>query len=114
MSSTALEAHYQYSKKKWGLKIQALAYNHNTEAPVGEVGNVVSTAANGFPYLVASKANIYTAGIKYSQDVKWVLISNLSFYKDFSLMDKSESSFEKLLHERFRRSCIGRNVIDLY
>ena len=93
-SSAALEAHYQFTKNNWDFKLQALTYNHDTEAPLGEATNVVSMSAYGFPYLVAAKANIYTAGVKYSHNVDWGPISNLSFYNDFGLMDKSESSFE--------------------
>lgn len=92
--SNAFEAHYQYSKDEWDFKLQALTYEHDPQAPVGEASNQISMAAYGFPYLVASQANIYTAGVKYSKDVDWGPVSNLSFYNDFGYMDKEEDDFE--------------------
>ncbi len=51
-------------------------------------------AAYGAPYLVASKATLYTVSAGYDVGVEWGPISNIKFYNDFGYMDKSEKNFE--------------------
>jgi hypothetical protein len=48
----------------------------------------------GAPYNVASKANIIVGGLSYSLPLEFGPISNLTFYNDYSLMQKDEDNFE--------------------
>ncbi len=90
----ALGAHYEGNWKRWNLKAQAITASHNPEPVQGETTNVVTMAAYGAPYEVASDFNLYSLYISKDVPVSWGPISNLQFYNDFGYMQKEESSFE--------------------
>ncbi len=89
----AMAAHYELNTKRFGAKAQVAHYNNNPKNKEGETEDVVAMTAYGAPYLVASKATLYTVGLGYSIPVKWGPISNIHVYNDFGYMDKAVDRF---------------------
>jgi hypothetical protein len=54
--------------------------------------------AYGSPYPVASKANMYVAGLAYTIPVEWGPISSIQPYVDYTLIDKTNENFHDTEH----------------
>lgn len=93
----SIAAHYELTAGKFDLKAQISKYKYNAENPTDQDNDVIAMTAYGYPYMVASEATTYTFGAAYSVPVEWGPISNLQFYNDFGLIDKSVDSFEDSL-----------------
>ncbi len=93
--------HYEATYNNWNLKAQLTSYEYNTKAPIGESKDVVAMTAYGAPYLVASKATLYTIGLNHSFPVEWGPISSVMVYNDFGYMKKSKDSFEDTMMNDF-------------
>ncbi|NIG54240.1 hypothetical protein F3J22_12180 [Chitinophaga sp. Cy-1792] len=89
--AAALHANLNYHK--WNLKLQSMYYQYNV-ADSAQYHDAVSMAAYGSAYQVASKAFIHTASLSFTQPVKWGPVSSLTFYNDYSYMDKQTAGFE--------------------
>ncbi|MEE9431674.1 MAG: hypothetical protein V3V16_11570 [Melioribacteraceae bacterium] len=90
----AFAFHYELKAELFDLKLQAINYNLNAKNPSGQPNNVIAMTAYGFPYLISAKGNLYTVGVGYSIPVNWLPISNLQFYNDFGVLDKSTTGFK--------------------
>ncbi len=90
----AFAAHYELKVKKFGVKGQFANYGYNPENPLGETREVMAMTAYGAPYLVASRANIYSLGLSYSIPLSWGPISNMVLYNDLGIMDKLKENFD--------------------
>ena len=55
---------------------------------------VVMMGAYDFPYAVASEAMFFVAGVAYGVPVDIGPISKLTFYENYTLMQKAEEDFE--------------------
>ena len=86
--------HYEADYGKWNLKSEAMLISHNPENEAGASEEVITMAAYGAPYQVASDFNLYTLAISRDVPVNWGPVSNLQFYNDFGYMQKQPSSFE--------------------
>ena len=86
--------HYEADYKKWNLKSEAMLVSHNPQNEAGVSDEVITMAAYGAPYQVASDFNLYTLAISRDVPVNWGPVSNLQFYNDFGYMQKQPSSFE--------------------
>lgn len=80
--------HANISAGSWNFKPQVLYYNMDAVNDMGQEVSTVYMGAYGIPYEVATEAFIATLGIAYSYDVDWGPITNLTFYNDFSYMEK--------------------------
>lgn len=96
--STALAGHIVANFGNFNFKGEYINYNYAAKDDAGNDMDVVSMGAYGFPYNVASEANIYVAGLSYSIDVDWGPISNIQPYFDWSMIDKANSDFEPTTH----------------
>lgn len=90
----SMAGHYELNAGAFDLKLQATYYKLNAKNPVGQPNNMIAMTAYGAPYLIAAEGNTYTIGMAYSLPVKWGAISNLQFYNDFGVLDKSKKDFE--------------------
>lgn len=90
----ALAVHYEMNYNRWNLKLELASYDKNPENKEGDTRDVVMMTAYGAPYAVASRANLYTAGLSYTVPVAWGPVSDLQFYNDFGWMDKSANGFK--------------------
>ncbi|MTI20676.1 hypothetical protein E1176_06555 [Fulvivirga sp. RKSG066] len=93
-SHHALALHYELKANRFTLKSQVTNYKKETANPDPQPENLFAMTAYGAPYQVAAEAITYTVGLSYSLPVDWKPISNLEFYNDFGVMDKTEESFE--------------------
>ncbi|MGO4816932.1 hypothetical protein [Flavobacterium sp. W22_SRS_FP1] len=90
---SAFAVHYELNRGKWNVKAQFITAFNNPENASGESRDVVSMAAYGFPYEVASDFNMYTLGISRNVPVEWGPVTNLQFYNDFGFMEKKAAGF---------------------
>ncbi len=97
----AWAVHYEGSYKRWNVKAQMTSYEYNTEAPETESKDVIAMTAYGAPYLVASKATLYTIGLNHSFPVEWGPISSIMLYNDFGYMDKDVEGFDETMMNDF-------------
>ncbi len=93
-SHYAIAGHYEMNAGNLNVKLQVTNFDFDTKNPAGQSNDVLAMTAYGYPYLVAAQATSYTLGIAYSVPVNLGPISNLQFYNDFGLMDKTKSGFE--------------------
>jgi hypothetical protein len=96
-SRYAMAAHLVGNYDRWNLMLQAIHYNfdlnNDPNRDASPNGSFVVLGAYDAEYYVASVASVYTAGLAYTLPVDWQRIKSLTFYNDFSLMDKQESDF---------------------
>lgn len=90
----AFAGHYELYLSGFDIKAQIARYQYNPKNPESENDDVIAMTAYGFPYLIASQANMYTLGIAYSFPVNWGFVSNLQVYNDFGYMQKTIENFE--------------------
>jgi hypothetical protein len=93
-TQTAFAGHVNANFMKFNLKAEYIMYEIKPENGAGVDDSYVVMGSFGWPYNVASKANIMVGGLSYSLPVEFGPISNLTFYNDYSLMQKDEDSFE--------------------
>lgn len=105
-TSTAFAAHLVSDFGNFNLKTEFISYNYRAKDNEGNKLDVVQMGAyaanypggEGYTGGVASKANIYVAGLAYSFPVKWGPISNIQAYVDYSLVDKANEHFYNTHH----------------
>ncbi len=89
----AAAVHYELTTGGFNVKLQAATYEFNPEDSA-QYKDRIAMGAYGFPYNIAAKANVFSAGIAYSVPVSWGPISNLQFYNDFSIIQKDHPGWE--------------------
>lgn len=89
--ATALHLHGTYGR--FDAKLEWIRYGYDPANPAGQDDAFVVMGAYDFPYKVASEATIYVAGLRYDQPVEWGPISQISFYNDYSYLDKAPASY---------------------
>lgn len=85
--------HSKTSFGRWKLMLEALSYKYSLKNPPGVSGDYVVMGAYDYGYQVASKANIYLVGLSYTIPINGRYIDEITFYDDFSFMDKSRSDW---------------------
>ncbi len=93
--------HYEATYKNWNLKAQLTNYEYNPEAPNGESEDMIAMTAYNAPYMVASKASIYTIGINHTFQVEWGPISSVMVYNDYGYMKKNIEGFDDTMMNDF-------------
>ncbi|WP_220100721.1 hypothetical protein [Chitinophaga oryzae] len=86
-SHWAAAVHGNLNKGRWNLKLQSMYYRYNV-ADSAQLAGYVDMAAYGASYQVASEAFLHTASLSYTQPVHWGPVSALTFYNDYSYMQK--------------------------
>ncbi len=89
----AAAAHLKGNYGPWGLMLEAISYEFDPENPAGVSDKTIEIGALSDSFLVAAKGMLYIAALSYSLPVDWDLISNLTFYNDYSILVKDEDSF---------------------
>lgn len=93
----ALAAHLNGTYRRWNLMLQAVRYVFDVEndpnLDASPDGTFVTKGAYDAAYHVASSAAIYSAGLAYTLPLDSRFVRSLSFYDDFSLMNKTESGY---------------------
>ena len=76
----------------WNLRLQALRYEYNPKNPEVVSDDFVQKGAFAFPFLMASKANVYTYSLSRSFDVDWGPISWVNCYNEGTFIDPRVSA----------------------
>lgn len=91
-SRWAAAIHTDLSFGKLNLKLQSMYYQYHL-ADSAQYGDVLSLAAYGSAYEVATKAYLHTASFAYSLPVKLGPVTAVTFYENYSYMNKPQSGF---------------------
>lgn len=95
----ALAPHIDGTYGNFNVKTEYIYYNHNAQNDLGNAVDVVQMGAYGVnTYDVAAEAHMYVLGVSYSKDLDWGPISNLTFYENYTYLDKSEKAFTDSQH----------------
>ncbi|MCC9135788.1 hypothetical protein ACFSKU_17340 [Pontibacter silvestris] len=92
----AAAVHYEYQAEHspWNVKLQAMLYRINPEYAAGQDLDFVEMGAYGANYNVASKGEVYTAGLSYHLPVDSRLLQGITFYDNYGYYNKRISGFE--------------------
>jgi hypothetical protein len=85
----AAAAHVNGTYGPLNVMLQALSYDYRPENPDGVDNDTIEMGAFDVSSLVASEGEIYLVGVSYDVPVAWGPISKLTFYNDYSILDKS-------------------------
>ncbi|MFA7140518.1 MAG: hypothetical protein WC126_05870 [Proteiniphilum sp.] len=104
--STAFAAHLAGDFGRFNLKAEVIRYDYNAKGDNGRDLDVVQMGGYGYAYVggdrytggVASKANIYVAGLAYTIPVEWGALSSIQPYIDYSMVDKDVDIFHDTHH----------------
>ena len=94
---SAFALHYVADYRRWNLKMQYTNYNLRSVQASGEDRRVVTMAAYGSSYRIASKAGIYTVSLSYRIPVNKWFLDDICLYNDFSLLGKRLAGFNDSL-----------------
>ena len=112
-TANAFALHLMGDFGNFNLKTEFIYYNYRAKDDKGNKLDVVQMGAYGANYPgavpdenghvaytggVASKANMYVAGLAYTIPVSWGPISTIQPYIDYTLVDKANSHFENTHH----------------
>lgn len=89
----AAAAHLNGYYGRWNLKVEAIRYEYHQKLVAGADGRYVVMGAYDAPYRVASKGNLYVAGVSYTWPVNWGLLKTVTFYEDYSYLQKDEPGY---------------------
>ncbi|MDD4514499.1 porin [Massilibacteroides sp.] len=90
--------HAVYNPGRWNIKAEAIGYDFNAESDNGKTLDVIQMAAYGSAYDVASKGNVYLAGIAYTFPVNKRFITSIQPYFDYSVVVKAKSEYHNSVH----------------
>ena len=96
--SNAFAAHVLAKSGNFSFKGELISYNYNSLADNGSSLETITMGAYGFPYEVATKANMYVAGMNYSWPVEFGPISNIEAHVDYTFIDKANENFTDAHH----------------
>lgn len=99
--STAIAAHLEGNFGRFNLKTEVIRYDYSAKSNNGDMLDVVQMGGYGYHYGggdgytggVASKANVYVAGLAYTFPVNWGPITSIQTYLDYSMVDKDVEIF---------------------
>ena len=94
---TAFALHYVADYRRWNLKMQYTNYNLRPVRAPGEDRSVVTMAAYGSSYRIASRADVYTVSLSYRIPVNKWFLDDICLYNDFSLLGKRVAGFNDSL-----------------
>lgn len=96
--ATAFAGHVNANFGNFNFKGEFINYNYAAKGDGEQDLDIVQMGAYGFNYPVASKANMYVAGLAYSIPVTIGPISNIQAYVDYTFMDKSLEELNDVHH----------------
>ena len=92
-SRWAWAAHADGTYGPWNVKAQFLQYGYDAIDDEGVDTDVIRKGAYGDPYDVAAEAWIATLGAQYTMEIDWGPLSQISFYDNYSYMQKAVDGF---------------------
>jgi len=83
-SRHAYSLHNDINYKKWNIHLQWINYSFTPKNPINVSSKTIQFGAFQFPFMVSSKANIYTFNIAKDIPIKNKYIEAIRFYGNFS------------------------------
>lgn len=105
--TTAFAGHVVADFGNFNIKAEYVNYDYSASYDNGDEAEVIHMGAYGYEYFgggnaysggVATKANMYVAGIAYTIPVEWGPISSIQPYVDYTLIDKTNENFYDTHH----------------
>ncbi len=93
----AAAVHADAYLNRWNLQLQVTRYEYDPDNPPGVSDAVVRVGAYGYSEYIPAEATSYIANLAYEWPVQWGAIEAVTFYNDFSYVDKDESAFEETI-----------------
>jgi hypothetical protein len=84
----AAAVHLNGNYGPWNLMLEAARYEYDPENPDGVSDDSILMGGFEDSYMVASEGNLYIANLSYDVPVTWGPVTNLTFYDDYSILDK--------------------------
>jgi hypothetical protein len=109
----AAAAHLNGNYGPWNLMLEAACYEYDPENPDGVSDDTILMGGFEDSYEVASKGNIYIANLSYDVPVTWGPVTNLTFYDDYSVLDKDSGGGDNS-HINTLGCLISANPIYIY
>ncbi len=105
-TGTAFAGHVVGDFGNFNLKAEYVNYNYNAKSDDGQELDVLQMAAYGYEYFggegytggVATRANMYVAGLAYTIPVDFGPISSIQPYIDYTMIDKTNEDFYDTQH----------------
>ena len=86
----AFAIHSNTFYKNWNLHVQWIDYKFNPKNPVGISPKTVQFGAFMFPFMVSSKANIYTINLAKELNINGKYVDKIKLYGNFSMVDPKQ------------------------
>jgi hypothetical protein len=93
----AAAVHLNGTYDRWNLMLETIRYEYSAIDGDPGSGRYVTMGAYDAPYQVAAAGTIYSAGLSYGLPVQWGPVTKLTFYNDFSILQKDDSSYSDSL-----------------
>lgn len=92
-SHYAAAVHLNATFNRFNLLAEYAHYEYNLPDMPNQTEDAVVMGAYDLPYFVASEASLYLVGLSYRLNVEWGPVSSLTFYDNYSYMDKANGDF---------------------
>jgi hypothetical protein len=99
---------------RWGIMLQAARYRVQLENPPGADSRIAFMGAYDAPYQVATHADLYVANVSYRLTRKVGPLSHITFYSNYSLLDKHEAGFRDSHQQVFGVSFNATDKVFVY
>lgn len=86
-SRHAIALHSNMFYKKWNFQLQWINYEFNPENPEGLSDKTVQFGAFMFPFLVSSKANVYSLNVAKQIDINGKYLDHIKLYLNTSMVE---------------------------
>ncbi|MCJ8163397.1 hypothetical protein MKJ04_00985 [Pontibacter sp. E15-1] len=88
--------HYEYKPidSPWNVKLQAMRYRINPKYAADNDLDFIEMGAYGANYNVATKGEVYTAGVSYHVPIESRLLQGITLYDNYGYYNKRVSGFE--------------------
>lgn len=90
--------HVEYNHNRWNFKGEVVGYNYKARSDEGQRLDAVQMGAYGSPYDVAAKGMMYVAGLAYSLPINTKFLQNITFYLDYTYLDKDTKGYAGTHH----------------
>ena len=92
-SHYALGVHMNGDYGPYNVMLQAMRYEYSMENPDGTTNDYIYMGAYDFPYRVAPKGYMLTAGVSKDIAVDWGSIDKITVYNDYGVLLKDNDDF---------------------
>ncbi|MGE4286476.1 MAG: hypothetical protein AB7F23_07710 [Phycisphaerae bacterium] len=89
----AVGAHMNGNYGPYNVMLQAIRYEYDLANPTGTDDSYVMMGAYDWPYKVAAKGTLLSAGVSKKLDVEFAGVNGITLYNDYGVLLKDKSSY---------------------